>query len=123
MQLEADMYATDKSWKLTFAYFSYLEILNKNSGIYSKFNWRYTGNNCNILIRKLDWVSSSLSTVFGGLLLSRNPVSSALYVACGFTVNPKSASQFKINPVKIMEYPFIHCCCPYFRMFFRCPQR
>jgi len=31
MQLEADMYATGKCWKINFAYFSYLEILNKKT--------------------------------------------------------------------------------------------
>jgi hypothetical protein len=29
MRLEAEMYATDKSWQIIFAYFSNLEILNK----------------------------------------------------------------------------------------------
>ena len=31
--------------------------------------------------------------------------------------------QFETNLVNIMEYPFIHCCCPCFRMSSKCPQR
>jgi hypothetical protein len=96
MQLEADMYATDKSWKIIFVHFSNLEILNNKTVEFIANFTVNTGNNCNIHIRKRDYVSSSLYTYcFRWFVVGREPVSSALYAACGSTVNPKSTSSLK----------------------------
>ena len=71
MQLEADMYATDKSWQIISAYFSNLEILNYET-VESIAD--FTSNTqATAVIFLLGSVITSLLpfplTVFGGLLL------------------------------------------------------
>jgi hypothetical protein len=97
MQLEADMYATDKSWQIIFAYFSNLEILNNKAvECIAYFTGHTQATTVILLLGSL--ITSLLPfplSVLGVLLLKGNPVSFALYVAYGFTENPKSASSLK----------------------------
>jgi hypothetical protein len=60
---------------------------------------------------------------FRRFFVEREPCIICIVRCLWFYSESEICFQFETNLVNIMEYPFIHCCCPCFRMSSKCPQR